>query len=159
MSLNTTLPSFVSGTVVDAPDLNALVNALNDLQDPWDTYTPTWSAGTTPPTLGNGTIAGRYWRVGHRIDFSIVLTFGSTTTAGSGSYTFSLPTSAQTTLLPVGQVLARHGGPPGNYGFLRTSSASTVDAWMLSSSDFLRDSTLAWAAGDTICISGTYEAA
>lgn len=57
----------------------------------WISYTPTWTAGTTNPTLGNGTLTGGYRRIGDRIDFWISLTMGSTTTYGSGSYRFSIP--------------------------------------------------------------------
>ena len=55
-------------------------------------YTPTWAViSGTAPTLGNGTLVGNYNRVGDLVYFNVVLTFGSTTTAGSGTYTFTLP--------------------------------------------------------------------
>jgi hypothetical protein len=55
-------------------------------------YTPTWGVESgTAPTLGNGTLSGFYNRVGDLVFFAITLQFGSTTTAGSGNYTFSIP--------------------------------------------------------------------
>lgn len=56
-----------------------------------ENYTPTWSAATTSPTLGNGTLAGTYLATSRYIRFRIYLKFGSTTSAGSGTYGFSLP--------------------------------------------------------------------
>lgn len=57
----------------------------------WTTYTPTWQANTTNPVLGNGTLVGRYQRVGRTILLHINLIPGSTTTFGSGGYFFNLP--------------------------------------------------------------------
>ena len=55
-------------------------------------YTPTWGVVSgTAPTIGNGALSGFYCRVGDLVFFQIALGFGSTTTAGSGTYTFSLP--------------------------------------------------------------------
>jgi len=54
-------------------------------------YTPAWTATVTNPVLGNGTIVGTYNVSGAVVDVHILLTPGSTTTFGSGSYRFSLP--------------------------------------------------------------------
>lgn len=55
-------------------------------------YTPTWGvvSGTTP-TIGNGLLEGRTVRVGDLVYFRLKVVIGSTTTIGSGTYTFSLP--------------------------------------------------------------------
>ncbi|WP_275558478.1 hypothetical protein [Streptomyces sp. 5-6(2022)] len=58
------------------------------------TYTPTWTADTTNPSLGNGSLVGRYWRYGTNVVGSINLTVGSSTTLGSGNYFWQLPTNA-----------------------------------------------------------------
>lgn len=58
----------------------------------WTAYTPVWSAITTNPTLGNGTISGRSRTVGKSMSVWLRLTWGSTTSAAStGSWRFSLP--------------------------------------------------------------------
>lgn len=57
----------------------------------WTAYTPAWTASTTNPTLGNGAIEGYYSQLGKVVNFSIELTFGSTTKRGVGNYRFSLP--------------------------------------------------------------------
>lgn len=60
----------------------------------WTAYTPSWTAATTNPSLGNGTIAGRYQKVGRQVTIHINLIAGSTTAYGSGNYNFSLPFTA-----------------------------------------------------------------
>jgi hypothetical protein len=55
-------------------------------------YTPTWGVESgTAPTIGNGTLGGFYSRVGDLVFFQVSVLFGSTTTAGSGTYTFGIP--------------------------------------------------------------------
>lgn len=62
-------------------------------------YTPTWSAATTPPTLGATVVSGRYVRVGHKlVDFEIQIAVGAGVAAGTGFYTFSLPVTAHADL-------------------------------------------------------------
>jgi len=70
-----------------------------------ETFTPTWTASTTNPTLNNGTLSGRYFRLNKMIFCQIFLQFGSTTAAGSGSYRWALPVTARTpiaTFLSIG---------------------------------------------------------
>ncbi|MFE5368219.1 hypothetical protein [Streptomyces mirabilis] len=57
----------------------------------WIPYTPVWTASITNPTLGNGTLIGRYQKVGRDVHFHINLTTGSTSTYGNGGYNFTLP--------------------------------------------------------------------
>jgi len=61
----------------------------------WTTYTPTWTTDGTAPSLGNGTLAGRY----KALDASTYLFYihfvaGSTTTFGTGAWHFDLPATA-----------------------------------------------------------------
>lgn len=74
------------GEVVTAAMLNTEVrDQFNSFFGAWSTYTPGWFAETgTNPTLGNGTITGRYLKVGRTVDWVVQLTWGSTTAAGSG---------------------------------------------------------------------------
>lgn len=60
----------------------------------WTSYTPTWTAATTNPALGNGTLVGRYNKIGRQVTFHINLIPGSTTTFGAGGYSFALPATA-----------------------------------------------------------------
>jgi hypothetical protein len=58
----------------------------------WTTYTPTWEGITTNPSIGNGTLSGRWRRIGDEAEYEIYLAFGSTTSGGSGKWRFTLDT-------------------------------------------------------------------
>jgi hypothetical protein len=60
----------------------------------WTTYTPTWSTLGTAATLANGSLTGRYLKIGRTVQLLIVLSFGSSTNGGTGGYSFSLPATA-----------------------------------------------------------------
>lgn len=57
----------------------------------WQTYTPSWTASGTAPSIGNGSITGKYLRSGRECSVHIALIAGSTTTFGSGQYFLSSP--------------------------------------------------------------------
>ena len=57
----------------------------------WAAYTPVWTASTTNPTLGNGSLIGRYCVVNKLCTMSVKLVIGSTTTLGTGNWAFSIP--------------------------------------------------------------------
>jgi hypothetical protein len=57
----------------------------------WDSYTPTWTTSGSAPSIGNGSLVGRYRIVGKKMDIWIQLTWGSTTNGGTGDFTFTLP--------------------------------------------------------------------
>ena len=70
------------------------IQAANFTPAAWVTYTPVWTSGGTAPAIGNGTLAGRYSITGKTVNVIINMIAGSTTTFGTGSYTFSLPFQA-----------------------------------------------------------------
>ena len=57
----------------------------------WTSYTPTWSSSGTAPSLGNGTLSGKYLRVGKNVIVQMFFQIGSTSTMGTGQWQFSLP--------------------------------------------------------------------
>lgn len=90
-----TAPLYGSNAVVPSSSLSVLRDIVQELlTSPWQTYTPTWTSTGTPPAVGNGSITGR-WRQPYSASNLIVVEFnllgGSTTTAGTGVYFFSLP--------------------------------------------------------------------
>ena len=60
----------------------------------WQAWTPVWSGAGSNPTIGNGTMAGRYTRIGGLVIAQMQLLMGSTTTYGSGAWYWSLPVQA-----------------------------------------------------------------
>lgn len=61
----------------------------------WQTYTPIWAASTANPSIGNGSIRGRYMRLGKMVHVQAWVGPGSTTTFGTGFYSISLPIAAK----------------------------------------------------------------
>jgi len=87
--------TWVVGEVVSAALMNQEIrDQFTSMFAAWTVYTPTWTASTTNPTLGNGTITGRYMKVGRAVTAEYILTTGSTTTYGSGVYSIGLPVAA-----------------------------------------------------------------
>lgn len=77
-----------------------LASDINDILAPgWTDYVSTFAltATTTNPTLGNSTVVARYRRAptSDVMDVQIGITIGSTFSAGSGSYRWSLPFAVQ----------------------------------------------------------------
>jgi hypothetical protein len=69
----------------------------------WTTYSPSWTASTTNPDIGDGTITGRYKAIGKTVFVSVKINMGTTTTYGSGQWRVSLPVdafSASSAILP-----------------------------------------------------------
>lgn len=74
----------------------------------WNTYTPTWTATGGTPSVGNGSIEGRYIKIGNLLHFRFLLLWGSTTSAGGSTtlWTFSLPPGCTVTSAVENQMLA-----------------------------------------------------
>ncbi len=67
------------------------------LVGPWISYTPSWTSitGVNPGGIGNGTLTGRYRRLGPgTVHAEVFLQGGTTTNWGSGIYALGLPLTA-----------------------------------------------------------------
>lgn len=96
--------------------IDALILALSGISvmtTAWTDFVPGWSASSVNPTIGNGSIAGRYKSVGKTCWWYWVIGFGSTTNPGSGVYSFGLP--------PVGNAASSASGA--SMGFRDNSAA------------------------------------
>lgn len=60
----------------------------------WFAYTPTWGATGTAPAIGDGTFDCKFAMVGKIVNFRFRWNAGSTSTYGTGAFTFTLPVSA-----------------------------------------------------------------
>lgn len=70
-----------------------LVRALSMNNPGWQLYTPTFSAAGGGAAIGDGTIHGMWVRQGDSILVVQRITFGSTSTFGSGAFRTTLPNS------------------------------------------------------------------
>lgn len=134
----------------------------------WTAYTPSWTGSGTNPAIGNGTLAGRYARIGRMVFFTVDITAGSTTTFGTGFYRVSLPVTATASIptqLGFGGFYLEDNGVQGYYGIMRLQSTSTVEFLIPSATADTRPtlwgqtSPFTFGNGDKIRISGWFEAA
>src|SRR5689334_17734691 len=90
--LNTTPRTWTASEIVTAAMLNEEIrDALAAIQAPWTDYACAWTAVTSNPVIGNGTIDASYHRIGKTVWFTVKITMGSTTTYGAGQWRVSLP--------------------------------------------------------------------
>lgn len=122
---------------------------------------PTWGNDGTANSIGNGTLSGTARKIGNRVFFDISLTFGSTTTVGSSTMFFQLPSpfNGNFTTTCAGSVYVLDSGT----GYI------TGAAWMLSGADkiymvssggvnfFGATLPMTWATNDVLIVSGNCE--
>lgn len=137
----------------------AEVSALNGLAT-WTSYTPT-VGGSGTPSIGNGTITGLYMQIGKTVTFKIAVTYGSTTSFGTG-LTVSLPSTPNTT--GVGQCISQQSA--NYYGGEALILADATVTPLATPSSLGGASRLlttlvpfTWANNNKLYISGTYEVA
>lgn len=137
-------------------DLQALALALDPLVTPQiQTYPVVWQQqGGTTLNIGNGTLEGKYVKVGRLVHWRVYMLRGSTTNVGTNVYSWTLPFTADTFNQPVGTGLATVGGAFKTFNMRLSSSATAVGIRPDDSS--ISNSSFSWAAGDAIMFGGTY---
>jgi hypothetical protein len=137
---------------------------LQDLWSPWQTYTPTFSAQTTPAAIGNGTTTGAFRRLGTSVEVRATVTMGTTTTYGAGTFTISLPsgvtgrTGVAYQLCPVLMVDSSTGNGHQGTGYVLGGGGVINIAVATSPWTYADNATpFAWANADSISLSMTLE--
>ncbi|MFE4658371.1 hypothetical protein ACFRFJ_17035 [Streptomyces hydrogenans] len=130
----------------------------------WQTYTPAWTASSSNPSLGNGSIGGQYSRVGDTVSFHVKITSGSSTTYGSGTWSISLPVQAAAGVDALGTVMIGDATSSSAYSLGAAyipAGSSTAGLYVGGKGDgALVSATFpqTWATGDRLWVSGTYRA-
>ena len=153
-------PTFTTGQVVTAAQLNTLGGDLNVIGQTWPPYTPAWTAGTTNPAIGNGSLGASAMIAGKTVLYRIVLQPGSTTTFGAGTYGFSFPVSANVNYgEPVGRANV-YDGTTHHPCLALAQSATTFFLVTCSGNAYVTPTVpVTLTSSCTITISGTYEGA
>jgi hypothetical protein len=164
--LNTTPATWTAGEFPTATKMNTEIrDALTTLQSAWTAYTPALSGGWV---LSDGTLNGRYHRIGKTVLFRIEYTIGAADTKGGSAITFTLPVAASiiagfTNQPPInGTVhLFDVSATARNYGYYSVMPTSTTvrPVNVGSTAGVSATSPWTWATGDIMMIVGTYEAA
>ena len=149
-----------TGAALTESDINTY---LTHTGSAWDSYTPT----LTNITLGNGTLAGDYWRAGRGIFFKVKLTFGSTTSV-SGAMTIGLPVAyADGTDAEVFAALLYDASANARYPAKSQAISTTTVAVnaINSAATYLTESSTSstipftWTTSDILIVAGFYESA
>ncbi|MGV9535019.1 hypothetical protein ACWEU6_21865 [Streptosporangium sandarakinum] len=151
-----------AGQLIDKAFWDAQVyQQFVDLYSSWTSYTVTWTGATTNPTLGNGTLDGAYKAIGKTIAVRIRLVYGSTSSAGSGLWAFSLPVGFAPAAVQslAGFVSNQAGSARYALGaYLTAGSGVFRIAAIDGTSGVSNNSPIVWANGDQLVLTGTYEA-
>lgn len=157
----------IKAGAVDTSEIkDGAVTAAKVNAEVWTAYTPTWTAPSGSPAIGNGTITGAYIQLGKVVHFRLLITAGSTTTFGTGGFRYGLPVQAKVStsrslLFPA---MAFDNSASQYYPGLAFMAGTATEVATVSESNrgtFWGGSTsipFAWATSDTISINGTYEA-
>lgn len=138
----------------------------------WTDYNVNWTA-TTNPSIGNGTISGKYMQIGKTFFVRILVSMGSTTTFGTGNWFFSTPSTVSSStyyinVSPLGIALMEDAGTQLYSGIVmffdttkviiryQTVSSSVV---VLGASNVSSTTPFTWGSGDKFGIQFIYEAA
>lgn len=126
-------------------------------------YTPAWTASTTNPVIGNGSITGYWQQINKLVVGQIWIVTGSTTTYGTGFYRFSVPLAINANQFYVGnlQILDNSAGFTAyiGAGLPVTSGGTTIEFRTHAAGTFTPTVPITLANGDQIRIQFVYEAA
>lgn len=129
----------------------------------WQDFTPTWTADSANPTLGNGTLTGRYIQFGTGTGSLVIarvnLTIGSTTANGTGEWKWALPITAASERF-AGAVYVLDNGTTYRTGAAIIPTDTTVVKGVATASARIGPTVpQTWATGDQLTLQIAYESA
>lgn len=127
----------------------------------WQSFSPTWTGSGSNPAIENGAITGSYTLIGKTCFFQINVVMGSTTTYGTGTWSFSLPIAEQAVndVVTGGNVVLAYDSSVTTHfpGFIRLSGSQKCAAMTTAGVVFTSAVPFTWATSDQLGISGSYE--
>lgn len=127
----------------------------------WTSYTPTWTTSGAAPTLGNGTLTGRYSVIGKMVTIRVNLTWGSTTSSPANVlWFFSTPSGLSVSANPpasIGSALILDAGNRFFTGACRAVGGSIVVYAGSLDAELSKTNPMTWANNDFVSLTYTYE--
>lgn len=130
------------------------------------TWTPAWTSSGTAPAIGNATVTGKYWQApgGLWVDAFMKVTFGSTSTYGTGVFFFSLPVTAASDQVAssIGVAYYLDSGTAEGGGIVKCESTTllrVVPAEDTNSNNWGQTSPITWTTNDVFQATVRYRAA
>lgn len=108
LSVTDAVTNVVAGTgvFIDAGTIIELAAPQVSLNATRQSWVPAWTSGGSAPDFGNSNVAAHWWNYGPIAFFRMRIIFGSTTTFGTGLYSFSLPFAPSATANQVASAIA-----------------------------------------------------
>lgn len=157
--------TWAAGAVLTAAQLNQQVRDNLLALTTYGSYTPTWTAATLNPVIGNGSLSGGYTLAGDLCHFWAQVTPGSTTSFGTGAWSLTLPETASSHRWAFHGV-ARDASASASYpivGEWQTGTTIVIRSLPTTAGNPFNGATsaipFAWANGDDLFVSGTYQIA
>ncbi|MFE9845764.1 hypothetical protein [Streptomyces goshikiensis] len=126
----------------------------------WTSYTPVWTATTTDPSKGAGTIAGKWIDYGQGTHVMIQVVLGSGFSMGSGIWRWSLPSAMTGTWVGGTLTLTRPAGQDLSGIVMPGPTSTTVQAVAPGGMGNWVNTTIPTpAVGDTLTLNATYHKA
>jgi hypothetical protein len=156
---------FTAGEVLAAADLNDTFGVKSNTSSNAGFITGTYSPviSGTAWVIGDGTASGQYQQLGKLVIVRIDITFGSTTTFGTGALEVTLPINNRTVVPAQSSVLGRVRDDSTNYnysvvGFVTGNKArlfhlGTNGQWV----GIAQNQPFAFGSGDTVHLLFLYE--
>ncbi len=154
-----TVPTILAGDAPTGDDWDSITDELSALSGSWTDFSSSfsWTASVSNPALVNAVLVARYQRVGKTVDYLVQITMGSSTTYGSGFYSFNVPATALSTAPTGSCMIFQHavGQKSATAFFNTTSTVCLVQGTAL----VTNTSPMTWAATDILQFSIRYETA
>lgn len=154
----TSAVSMPSGHAIVGSDLDAYEN----LTGTWVDYSASlqWTSSGTAPALGNAVVSARYVQVGKLVIYAAKVTFGSSSTFGTGTYRMSIPVTAAASSPYTGPLILNDASAPLRIGgAVSLNSATNLAFYGVSGSGVTATAPFTWAQDDFLQWSIMYEAA
>jgi hypothetical protein len=120
------------------------------------TFQPTWTGSISNPSLGNGTLTGEFFISNGMCQVTINLIAGSTTTFGSGVWSFTLPVTSRSLYVQRGSALALDAGTLYYAGTADASGAVVQATFDQTNTQAQSTVPFTWANGDSLTLTVSY---
>lgn len=137
--------------------VNSAVTTLGTLTGAWTSFSGTFTltASSVNPSLGNSTVTARQRTIGKTVDIDITIVIGSTFSAGTGDYRFSIPVTLRSSTQGAGACYVQDlGTAHKGGGTVFPQSTTTLQVANPSGSNLIGAAApQVWATGDVILLS------
>lgn len=120
------------------------------------TFLPSWTGSISNPSIGNGTLAGEFFVANGMCQVTITMVAGSTTTFGSGIWSFTLPITCRSINAQQGSALALDAGTLYYTGVATVAGTTVTATFDQFGSQAQSNSPFAWGSGDSLSLTFSY---